>query len=291
MFSQDSVAWFSSQSDYVPVTMQNRRNAFKSTATRASRGTRVSGSAARSKRFGAFRKTRRGKARRSLPQPLRPYDYALNVAPPRSNFYRRVVTIRDAQSIAGGGAAYGATSVFSLTGAIPASGYVSNMNNNGTTGITELASLQNLFALYKITKVVVTFRSKLTEFSDATQALELMYRYNYDANRQVNSGGGSAQFDSSTNVKVHRFSNESPFVTATIYPKIQAPTYAYTGVTADGYALGAVDSPWIDLSTDSEHGGGASVPYYGLDFYFPYMAVGTQVGIDVELTIDFKYQH
>lgn len=272
--------------------MQKRRDAFKSTATRAS--AKYAGSAAaKSKAYGRGRKKSARRAKRSLPQALTPFSYTLNKAPPGSNFYRRVVTMRNASSFTGTGSAVGMTSVFNLTGVVPSSssGILANFNTSGAAAITELSHLQSLFAVYKISKVRVTFRQRNTEYADGIQWPEMMYRYNYDVNRILTSGGGAAQLDSSTNIQVHKFTNDSPFVTATVYPKIQAPMYAYTGLTADGYALGPVDSPWIDLSAASAHGGGVDVPYWGLDVYFINIPTGQVIDCDVELTLDLKWQH
>lgn len=282
------------QYDEAPVqsTMQRRRDAFKSTATRSL--DRYAGSrAAKSKAYGRGRKKSARRAKRSLPQALTPFHYTLNKANPAANFYSRVITMRNANYFVGGGTAYGATSVFNLSGVIPKTGIQANMTNtpSSTSAITELTHLQSLFSVYKIRKVKVTFRARSTEFTDATQWPEMMYRYNYDVNRMISTGGGPQQLDSSTNIQVHKFTNESPLVTATVYPKIQAPTYAYTGVTADGYALGPTESPWIDLSAASAHGGGADVPYWGLDYYFLQIPSGQTIDVDVELTIDFKWQH
>jgi len=280
------------QYDEAPVqsTMQSRRNAFKSTATRS--GDRYASSrAAKSKAYGRGRKKTARRAKRSLPQPLRPFDYTLNTGSAAQNYYQRVVTIRNANYFVGTGVAYGGSSQFSLAGTLANDGWQMNMNSGGGSAISELASLQLLFGFYRIKKVKVTFRMQRAEFSDGVVMPEMMYRYNYDPNRVVTAGGGSLQLDSSTNIKVHRFSNDSPFVTATIYPKVLAPTYSYTGVTADGYALGPIDSPWIDLSAASSHGGGAAVPYFGLDYWFNNIPAEQQINIDVELTIEFKQQH
>lgn len=270
--------------------MQSRRNAFKSTATRT--GDRYASSrAAKSKAYGRGRKKSSRRARKSLPQALRPFDYTLNSGNAAQNYYQRVVTIRSANYFVGTGVAYGGSSQFSLAGTLANDGWQMNMNSSGGAAISELTALQGLFGFYRIKMVKVTFRMTKSEFTDAISMPEMMYRYNYDPNRIVTAGGGSTQLDSSTNIKVHRFSNESPFVTATIYPKVLAPTYAYSGVTADGYALGPVDSPWIDLSVASSHGGGAAVPYFGLDYWFNNIPTEQEIRVDVELTCEFKMQH
>lgn len=279
------------QYDEAPVqsTMQRRRNDFKSTATRT--GDRYASSrAAKSKAYGRGRKKTARRAKRSLPQPLTPYDYVLNKSRPGQNYYQRVVTIRNASYFVGTGAAVGASTQFNLTGAVRNDGWQMNFNVGGA-GISELTSLQQLFGFYRIKMVRATFRLQKSEFTDAVQVPEMMYRYNYDPNRVISAGGGSMQLDSSTNIKVHRFTNDSPYVTATIYPKVLAPTYSYSGVTDDGYALGPIDSPWIDLSAESSHGGGAAVPYFGLDYWINTIPADNQINIDVELTIEFKMQH
>lgn len=280
------------QYDEAPVqsTMQRRRDAFKSTATRSS-DRYASSRAARSKAYGRGRKKSARRAKRSLPQALTPFQYTLNKAPAGSNYYRRVITMRNASSITGTNNPVGMTSAFNLTGVTPKAGVFANFNVSGAAAITELTHLQSLFSVYKISKVRVSFRSRVTEYQDGVQWPEMMYRYNYDVNRMITSAGGSAQLDSSTNINVHKFTNDSPLCVATVYPKIQAPTYSYTGVTADGYALGPTDAPWIDLSSATAHGGGADVPFWGLDVYFVSVPTGQVIDIDVELTVDLKWQH
>lgn len=272
--------------------MQHRRSAFKSTKTRSAAPSASAAKLTRfsARRFGAASSRRRSKKRVKLPA----YEYILNPSTPRTNFYNRCITIKNANSIAGSGSTYGFTSVFSLTGTLPDSSRTSlfaNCNNGGTTGISELSALQGLFAAYKIDKVVLTFTQKFSEFTDAVEFPNMWIRYNYDPNRDVTSGGGVAQFDSSTDVKVHRFSNESQVFQYTVYPKVMTPSYAYTGITADGYAYGTVDkNPWIDLST-SGSGAGSAVPFWGVDCYFGNIPTNQQIQVDVELHCAFKWQH
>lgn len=219
------------------------------------------------------------------------YDYTLNPKNKSTDTYRRVITIKNANQIGGSGTTYGFTTVYSLTGALPNASVFSNCNNSGTAGISELVALQQLFTYYKIEKAVVTLTMKLTEFSDAVEPPNVLVRYNYDPNRYITVGGGTSQLDSSTDVKVHRFTNESMVFQYTTYPKVLTPQYLYSGVTADGYAYGVKEGtqPWVDLSSTGS-GAGAAVPYWGTDFVFGNIPSGQTIQCDIELHCAFKWQ-
>ena len=186
----------------------------------------------------------------------------------------------------------GFTTWFNLDGLPPDNVHRINCRDASqpAVGIGELAALQALFSSYRIRKVRVDFRITQTEFTDNVYMPVITYRYNYDPNKVVTPGGGLAQMDSSTDIKQHMFTNESPMVSATIYPKVLAPLYAVSGLTADGYGLSSVSPPWMDLSTTG-HGAASSVPHLGLDVWMNNLPSGQYLYVDVEFDVEFKWQH
>lgn len=187
------------------------------------------------------------------------YDYILNPST-YQDYYKRVFTIKDANNLNGPNGPYGFTTCFNLNGNIPITGMFANCNNSGSTGIGDLAALQSVFSFYKIDKVVATFTAVNTEFSDAIEMPSVQCRYNYDIDKLVTTGGGPIQLEDLTDVKVHKFTNESSVFQYTVYPKQQEPAYLSTTLGVASYVSGPVyKNKWVDL--DSGRGGDAVPPH------------------------------
>lgn len=194
-------------------------------------------------------------------------------------------TIFNAYSITGAGTTYGGVTTFNFSGNNQA-------NFAASVAIGDLTSLQGLYRSFKMTKVVLTWRMRNSEFSDATQFPELYCRYNYDANAAAPSA--VADYDGWENTKTHKFTNESPTFEYTIIPKVQKPLYAYTGaLTSFGFGLGVGGPvPWLDLADAAGTGvpAGVDVPWYGYSWYFSNIPSGQIMAVDIEFHFKCKDQ-
>lgn len=221
-------------------------------------------------------------------QALQPFTRKMNTFIPR--VYRRVTMIPEADTIVGSGATYQGRSTFNLTGVRPDATLRTNMTATGTTAITDLGAYQTLFRYYRIAKIRVFFKVLYAEFTDAAQYPTLYTRYCYDANTALPASAD--YFDDLTNTNRHTFTNESPEFVTTIYPKIQTPKYAITGLTSDGFAYSPASPGWIDLqgSGAGSQVDGANCQHYGLDWFFTNIPTGQSLNVSVEFTLDFKTQ-
>lgn len=230
---------------------------------------------------------RRMKARYSgIPTALVPYQTLRNrlVARP----HRFCKTIFNAYIVAGAGATVGGVTTFNLSGANAA-------NFAGGGAVSDLAFYQGLYRTFRINKIILTWRARFAEFTDTVQYPELYTRYNYDPNAVITGGGGVAQFDGWENTKTHKFTNESPTFEYTIYPKVQKPLYAYTGVATSlgfGLGIGSGPQPWLDLGDVAGVGvpAGIDVPWWGYAYYFSNIPSGQSMACDIEFQFECKDQ-
>lgn len=221
-------------------------------------------------------------------QMMSPYTRKMNTFIPR--IHRRVVMIPEATDFNGEGETVQGRSTFNLNGIRPDATIYTNMSSTGTAAIPDLESLQQLFRYYRIVKIRVFFRIVYSEFTDNVQYPTLYTRYCYDANTGLPMDAN--YFSELTNTNRHTFTNESPEFVTTIYPKIQSPKFALTGLSSDGFAYAPTNPGWIDLSGAPAGSAitGCQAQHYGLDWFCTNVPTGQVLRASVEFTIDYKTQ-
>lgn len=238
--------------------------------------------------FAGVPAARRKTKARIYTQGLNPYTRKMNTFLPR--VHRRVTMLPEVMTISGTGATDAGRSTFNMTGVRPDATLYTNMSQSGTAAISDLQAFRDIFRYYRLEKIRVFFKTINSEFTDATQYPTLYTRYCYDANAAL--PGSADYFNELTNTNRHTFTNESPEFVTTIYPKIQTPKYALSGLTSDGFAYSPASPGWIDLTgtATGSQVDGADCQHYGLDWFITNIPAGQAINVSVEFTMAFKTQ-
>jgi hypothetical protein len=162
--------------------------------------------------------------------------------------------------------------------------------SGGTSGLTvnailnpqlvnmpDLASLQALFAYYKIKKITYTFTWKdFDGTNNITLGSATQPTLYFSSNKDGNLTNANSIFDHK-NVKSMTFTPEKNVIKFSIYPTTLSQVY-YSSV-ASGYKSNP--QVWIDMDY-------VSVPHYGALLYIDSVPAGTIVYRTEEWIVDFK---
>lgn len=135
-----------------------------------------------------------------------------------------------------------------------------------------------LYDQYKVRWVKVTCCLDVSGFDGGWNALptvECLMRYNYDSQLNVISSVMSQL----PNVRMHRFTAETPYVTYKVYPRVNC-TADVPGQVLAYESLYSKKQPWTDVDFP--------VALYGLAFYMFNLPSGCTMSIDITYNCSFR---